>query len=112
MGPGNKLNIVDVDDEIARRHDQAYADSETFEDIVRADNQAISEFDSDFVKNWNWHSAIGNLGLRVKRSAGRVFGSIYPKMPPSKGRKRDLYEGRGNHSKRVLTDPQLRWRDN
>lgn len=84
LGPGNKLNNgppVDMDDLIAQTHDLAYENAFDKEDVHIADEKAIFSFAIDWLKNKNWHSAIGALGLGLKHlvevMCGRVF---YPKL--------------------------------
>lgn len=84
LGPGNKLNVgapVDTDDLIAKHHDLAYETACTIDDVHIADKNAIFEFLIDWLKNKNWHSAIGAMGLGLKHLAEVVCGRIfYPKL--------------------------------
>ncbi len=78
MGPGNDLNSgipVDSDDEIARKHDKAYQQAECKSDVYRADEIAIFSFMVDWIRGFNWHSALGAVGSRttVNRSARAVY---------------------------------------
>lgn len=62
LGPGNDLDAgdpVDKDDAIAQKHDQAYAEAVSAEDVLKADESAIEEFWTDFLETGNWHSAVG-----------------------------------------------------
>lgn len=89
LGPGNSLNSgtpVDKDDEIAQQHDWAYEKATTSEDIRTADREAISQFTSDAIHNWNYHSAIGALGLSTKYAVESVTGVLYPSMSLPKDR--------------------------
>ena len=54
LGPGNRLfsgRPVDSDDLIAQEHDLAYANAETSDDIVTADEKAIFAFFMDWIKS-------------------------------------------------------------
>jgi hypothetical protein len=84
LGPGNKLNAglpIDTDDFIAQQHDQAYENAIDKEDIYHTDENAVFAFIIDWIKNKNWHSAVGALGLGLKHltevSSGKIF---YPKL--------------------------------
>lgn len=82
LGPGNDVDDqepIDEDDRIAKKHDQDYNKAKTFEDIKKADIQAINSFGSDFIHNWNIHSGIGAVGLGIKTLAERTLGKqLYP----------------------------------
>lgn len=84
FGPGNKINAgppVDTDDYIAQQHDLAYENAKDKEDVYRADEKAIFAFIIDCIKNKNWHSAIGALGLGLKHLTEVICGKIfYPKL--------------------------------
>ena len=86
IGPGNTVSDadpVDRDDEISKNHDINYERARTQEDIVRADDTAISEFASDFVNTGNIHSAIGAAGIGGKRVIESVIGVQYPPNLPT-----------------------------
>lgn len=83
LGPGNPLNNgkpVDKDDEIAEKHDWAYHNSRTTEDVRAADKTAIKEFTSDFLSTGNYESAIGAAGLGLKFIGESVIGVQYPNL--------------------------------
>lgn len=64
LGPGNDLDSgepVDEDDRIAQRHDYAYAEAVSAEDILRADEHAIEDFWNDFASTGNFHSLAGKI---------------------------------------------------
>lgn len=87
LGPGNELDSgepVDSDDLIAQEHDKAYDSAECQEDIYRADEIAIFSFIFDWIKNRNWHSALGALGISFKHCTEKVFNRVlYPRLEPS-----------------------------
>ena len=79
IGPGTNLEDktkepVDVDDDIAREHDEAYNSADTIEQVRQADKHAIHDFVSDFIDTGNYHSAIGAVGLGVKHLSGSKYG--------------------------------------
>lgn len=81
IGPGNKLDNgepIDEDDRIAQKHDHAYDKATGYPDIAKADLEAIHEFGSDALQNWNPHSLVGAAGLSIKYLGEKVFGPIYP----------------------------------
>lgn len=84
LGPGKKLNEgppVDTDDYIAQLHDLAYENATDEEDVYQADEKTIYAFIIDCVKNKNWHSAIGALGLSLKHMTELICGKVfYPKL--------------------------------
>ena len=84
LGPGNPLNTdppVDADDFIAKQHDTAYDEASTADDVYLADKKAIFAFLIDCLKNMNWHSAVGAIGLGVKHLVEVLCGKIfYPKL--------------------------------
>lgn len=84
LGPGNKLSVgspVDTDDYIAQQHDLAYENARCKEDVHEADKKAIFAFILDCIKNKNWHSAIGAIGLGLKHVTEVICGKIfYPKL--------------------------------
>lgn len=84
LGPGNDLDAgapVDMDDLIAEQHDQAYERAETNKDIFKADEKAIFAFMIDWIRNKNWHSAVGAIGLGFKHCAEMIIGKVlYPKL--------------------------------
>ena len=82
LGPGNDTNNgqpFDSDDIIARNHDLAYANAQTFEDVHLADKKAIKEFAKDAISNFNYHSVIGAAGLVPKYLQQSLTGKI-PKV--------------------------------
>lgn len=86
LGPGNPLDgavPVDADDNIAKRHDEAYDRATGYPDIRKADEQAIDEF----AREGNVHSVIGALGLGAKKTWEDIFGPVYPNMAPKKPQK-------------------------
>lgn len=84
LGPGNELNCgepVDVDDAIAREHDRAYESATCKEDVYFADTKAIFSFMFDWVKNKNWHSAVGAIGLAFKHGTEKLLRRVlYPRL--------------------------------
>lgn len=81
LGPGNKLNQgkpYDRDDAIAQKHDEDYEKATEWSDVAKADLDAINDFGVDAWNNWNWHSALGAVGLGVKHVAEKAMGPIYP----------------------------------
>jgi len=84
FGPGNELDSgspVDSDDLIAQKHDHDYESAEKEEDIYKADEKAIFEFIFDWIKNKNWHSVVGAMGLGIKHLTEMTIGKIlYPKL--------------------------------
>lgn len=84
LGPGNNLNAglpVDTDDFIAQQHDSAYENASNKEDVYHADEKAIFAFIIDWIKNKNWHSAVGAMGLGLKHCTEMICGRIfYPKL--------------------------------
>nr|QOD39592.1 ORF1 [uncultured densovirus] len=87
IGPGNEEDLgepVDVDDAIARKHDINYGKAKTQEDVVEADEEAISEFYDDWKKTGNIHSVIGSVGLGIKKAVEGKTGVLYPRNLPSK----------------------------
>lgn len=88
LGPGNKpLNglPVDTDDLIAQEHDLAYECAKEEDDIFDADKKAIFKFFIDWVRNKNWHSGLGAIGLMLKRLTEMIVGKVlYPKIHKDK----------------------------
>ena len=84
LGPGNKLDSgspVDGDDLIAQQHDIDYESAEDKDDIFKADEKAIFAFIFDWIKNNNWHSIVGAMGLGVKHLTEMIIGKVlYPKL--------------------------------
>jgi hypothetical protein len=84
LGPGNKVNAgspVDADDLIAQQHDWAYENATDKEDVYQADNDAIFAFIIHWIKNKNWHSVVGAVGLGLKHLSEVICGKIfYPKL--------------------------------
>jgi hypothetical protein len=84
LGPGNDLNSgkpVDVDDLIAQEHDIAYESARNEEDVFVADRIAILRFIFDCIKNKNWHSAIGAIGLSLKHGFEKLIRKVvYPRL--------------------------------
>lgn len=84
LGPGNKLSNgtpVDTDDSIAREHDLAYESATSEKEIFEADEKAILAFIFDWIKNKNWHSYVGAVGLGLKHFIEKITGKIfYPKL--------------------------------
>ena len=87
LGPGNELNNgapVDSDDFIAKEHDLAYKAACTSDDVHNADKKAILAFLIDCLRNKNWHSAVGAIGLGLKHLTELVCAKIfYPKLGKS-----------------------------
>lgn len=83
LGPGNDehsgLPVHDLDDEIAREHDESYGKAKDDKDVKDADDKAIHDFTSDFIETGNPHSALGAIGLSVKRKVETKTGVLYPK---------------------------------
>lgn len=80
LGPGNKLNVgspADTDDFIAQQHDLAYEFATDKDDIYHADKKAIYAFIIDWIKNKNFHSVIGAIGLGLKHLTEVVCGKIF-----------------------------------
>lgn len=109
VGPGNNIyngEPVDIDDAIAQKHDIAYSKAKTWNEIIKADNEAISSFNADFFETYNIHSLIGSIGLQTKVLTEKILGPIYPVMSKeyhdNKNRKGKPYQ---------LSEAQLRWRD-
>lgn len=88
LGPGNNINAgtpVDMDDFIAQQHDIDYEYATVKEDIYHADEKAIFAFIIDWIKNKNWHSAIGAMVLGLKHFTEVICCKIfYPKLKPIK----------------------------
>lgn len=86
LGPGNDIGSgspTDTDDFIAQ-HDLDYENSNDKEDVFRADKKAIRAFIRDWIKNKNWHSAIGCVLLGLKHFTEKICGKIfYPKLRKS-----------------------------
>lgn len=84
LGPGNDLNSgepVDTDDLIAQEHDHAYESARCEEDVFNADETAIFKFICDWIRNKNWHSAIGAIGLSLKHATEKLIRRvIYPRL--------------------------------
>jgi len=84
LGPGNELNSgepIDSDDVIAKEHDLSYHYAECEEDVFIADKIAIFSFIFDWIKNKNWHSIVGAVGLGVKHFTEMVIGKVlYPNL--------------------------------
>lgn len=83
LGPGNELgplSPIDEDDAIAQDHDIRYENAHGDSDITEADDIAIHEFVSDIIENANPHSAVGAIGLGVKRLMEKHTGVLYPKQ--------------------------------
>lgn len=82
LGPGNELNSgvpIDADDFIAREHDCAYESARCEEDVFVADKKAIFSFAVDLIRNRNWHSAVGAVGLGFKHLMEKFLGIVlYP----------------------------------
>lgn len=87
IGPGNKLRNgvpIDEDDVISLLHDLEYELAIKKEDIIKADEKAISQFLQDFVSTGNYHSLIGYSGLKIKNVIENFIGVQYPRMPKQK----------------------------
>lgn len=88
LGPGNKLSNglpIDSDDLIAQEHDIAYENANVKEDVIMADEIAIFAFTIDWIKNKNWHSFVGALGLSIKHIAEIILDTtLYPILPKYK----------------------------
>jgi len=88
LGPGNKLASappVDTDDLIAQEHDLAYECAEEETDIFKADEKAIFAFIFDWIRNKNWHSGVGAIGLGLKHLTEMIIGKVlYPKIQKGK----------------------------
>lgn len=84
LGPGNDMDSgepVDSDDVIAQAHDRAYEEAVCQEDIYEADEKAIFLFILDWIKNKNWHSAVGAIGLSLKNCTERLLKRVlYPRF--------------------------------
>lgn len=84
LGPGNTLNSgtpIDTDDSIALHHDLDYENASNRDDIYEADKKAIVAFIFDWVKNKNWHSAVGAFVLGLKHLTEVICRKIfYPKL--------------------------------
>lgn len=84
LGPGNVSYgdpPVDSDDCIAQQHDLEYENAVDKSDIYKADEKTIFAFAVDCVKNKNWHSAIGAVGLAFKHLLEIICGKVfYPKL--------------------------------
>jgi hypothetical protein len=81
QGPGN--NLVgqvphDIDDEIAKSHDESYAVALSQYDIEQADKLFLDDSISDVIESGNPHSVIGAVGVGVKHILEKVAGPIYP----------------------------------
>lgn len=111
IGPGNQLNNghpIDDDDRIAQQHDHRYDNAKDFNDVRDADRDAIHQFWSDALHNWNLHSAIGAAGLGIKYGAESVFGQIYPsKNDMDAKRKAEERLGRENGVKQHKGDEEV-----
>lgn len=91
LGPGTEdfsPEPVDLDDQIARVHDLAYAKAGTSGEVRAADKSAIRDFASDFLDGGNFHSAVGAIGLGAKHGLETIFGQQYPRMSPPQKRRR------------------------
>lgn len=69
LGPGTKdftKKPYDEDDEIAKKHDLAYANAKTKEDIFKADKETSEEFYNSFKKTWHPEALIGSGLLKAK----------------------------------------------
>jgi hypothetical protein len=80
LGPGNEVDSgepIDSDDVIAKAHDKAYDNAKCEEDIILADKIAIFSFIFDWIKNKNWHSAVGALGLCLKHITEKLLRYIF-----------------------------------
>lgn len=87
IGPGNDADHedpVDKDDDIAKKHDHAYHNALTKEDIRKADEVAIQEFHDDWKKTGNIHSLIGRVGIQLKHAAEGTVGVKYPSISGKK----------------------------
>lgn len=84
LGPCNDTNSgepVDTDDWIAQEHDYAYESARCEEDVFISDENAIFKFIRDMIKNKNWHSVIGALGLFLKHVTEKLIKRvIYPRL--------------------------------
>lgn len=59
----------------------AYQRAECEEDIYKADKIAIFSFIFDYIKNKNWHSIVGALGLGLKHMTEKLIRRmLYPKI--------------------------------
>ncbi|XP_044726757.1 uncharacterized protein LOC123290580 [Chrysoperla carnea] len=90
LGPGNPVNNgqpVNSADTIAREHDIAYENSKTYDDVIKADERAITKF---YVDLWTPGNIVNKIGARagfwnlgIKNVAERVIGrTIYPWNKP------------------------------
>lgn len=87
VGPGNDADEedpVDKDDEIAKKHDHAYKNAVTHEDVRKADEVAIKEFHDDWKETGNIHSLIGRVGIQLKHAAEGQIGVKYPSISGKK----------------------------
>lgn len=81
LGPGTDLRDsetpADLDDQIAKEHDLAYAEGGDAKRIRLADEHAASDFIADFHDSGNVHSAVSSIGLSAKALIERGLGNIY-----------------------------------
>lgn len=84
LGPGNKLNSgapVNSADFIAQKHDNAYHNANTKQDIYDADKEAINEFASNFIEKPTIGAALGYIGLGAKHIVETSLNTlIYPSI--------------------------------
>lgn len=81
QGPGNNLvgqPVYDVDDSIAKEHDEFYSKAISPQDIEKADKHFIHDSISDVLETGNPHSIIGGVGIGIKHLVEKVTGPIYP----------------------------------
>lgn len=89
LGPGTKdfkKKPINAVDSIAREHDIKYSNSKSDQDIFQADEEAISDFWTEFSNNPSLASLAGASGLSIKHYIEKnlLNRSIYPSMPPKK----------------------------
>lgn len=111
LGPGNPIvngTPVDSDDYIAQTHDYAYDAASESDHIRAADRKAIGDFTVDAVRNSNWHSVVGALGLTSKYILESFTGVQYPRQSTLAERKRKLLESTNmSGSKTNITDTMM-----
>lgn len=80
VGPGNSLEQgepVDLDDQIARIHDRAYADAVSDLDVRQADRDAIEHFLVEGANDETGHSLLGAIGIGAKYAVESASGVLY-----------------------------------
>lgn len=99
LGPGTKdftKEPIDEDDDIARRHDLAYANATSHQDIYKADKEASKEFFDSFKKTWHPEAFVGSAALKVKNfTEEKIVGRPLYGMPTKDwGRIKKINEAR------------------